>query len=658
MRSLTCSLLAAVAVACAGPTRSLQPSAREPESAPSAPPSSGTEPAAPTAPAPTPASATTPASEPTPARTESQRFARLASEAIERGDFAGARALLDDLLTVPRVAEARDLLAKGRNEEALAVAAQALSVAPGEPRVLLVHAEANLRVGIAHGIRERIDEARLSFLRAGTDAESWLGGCRAAHELRQTSEALEYARLARTALAQARPLVAEPPERTLALAFASALDVAEASASATNDLREETAAALAACVTALPSEDWAWKRLARVEEARGKLAAAQSALERAFERNPLNADLPQELARVARLRGSGSEVVAAFERARAHAAARVAVWWVPALERLEDTGLAPAERCAALRIAEGEFAMVRTLDASLRADCLRNEAACRAGIGWARLEQGDLPGAAESFRSMEKLERGAMSIGRPPLLRSGVAGLAALSAEYERRGSLADAAQLAYELHRYEPDEATWALEAGRLYRAVAERSHAEAEELAIAAEGRIREPRRLLALRERTGIDATIPIGPRLQTEFRIRAEEQRKRAGKQFENAYRSLLDASRLAPTHVRAMADAALIAIEYLHIDFEVARGLLNAAIQVGERQLADPGLDETTRTQLLQAWGDAHEYMGVYYLERDVVRDPRRALGYFERALAIGPGARPAVRDVYVPRCRLALSPRD
>ncbi len=655
MRSLTCPLLAAVAVACAGPTRSPQPSALEPESAPSAPLSSGTEPAAPTATA-TTAPATMPASEPTPAETETERLARLAREAIERGDFAGARALLDDLLTVPRVAEARDLLAKGRNEEALAVAAQALSVAPGEPRVLLVHAEANLRVGIANGVRERIDEARQSFLRAGTGAESWLGACRAAHELRQPSEALEYARLARTALAQARPLVAEPPERTLALAFARALDVAEANASATNDLRDETAAALAACVTALPSEDWAWKRLARVEEARGELAAAQSALERAFERNPRDADLPRELARVARLRGGGPEVIAAFERARAHAAGQVAVWWVPALERLEDIGRAPAERCAALRIAEGEFAVVRTLDGSLRADCLRNEAACRAGIGWARLEQGDLPGAAESFRSMEKLERGAMAIERPPLLRSGVAGLAALSAEHERRGSLADAAQLAYELHRYEPDEVTWALEAGRLYRAVAERSHAEAEELALASEGRIREPRRLLALRERTGIDATIPIGPRLQTEFRIRAEEQRKRARKQFENAYRSLLDASRLAPTHVRAMADAALIAIEYLNTDDEIARGLLRTAIALGERQLESPQLDEPARARLLQAWGDAHEYMGLLCLERD--RDPRAAQGYFESALRIGPSARPSVQDLYLPRCREALQRRN
>ncbi len=648
MRSLTCPLLAAAAMACAGPTRSPQPSAAALEPDPSVPSTATAEPAL-------PAPTTTPPA-PAPIETETERLARLAREAIERGDFAGARALLDDLLTVPRVAEARALLTAGRADEALAVAVEALAVAPGEPRVLLVHAEANLRVGIANGARERVDEARRSFLRAGTGAESWLGACRAAHELHQPNEALEYARLARAALAQARPLLVEPPERTLARAFASALDFAEASASATNDLREETAVALAACVTALPQEDWAWKRLARVEEARGELAAAQSALERAFERNPQDAELPRELARVARLRAGGPEVIAAFERARAHAASNVAVWWVPALERLEAAQLAPAERCAALRVAEGEFAAVRALDASLRADCLRNEAACRAGIGWARLEQGDLPGAAESFRSMEKLERGAMAIERPPLLRSGIAGLAAVSAEHERRGSLADAAQLAYELHRYEPDEVSWALEAGRLYRTVAERSHAEAEELALAAEGRIREPRRLLALRERTGIDATIPIGPRLQTEFRIRAEEQRKRARKQFENAYRSLLDASRLAPTHVRAMADAALIAIEYLNTDDEIARGLLRTAIALGERQLESPQLDEPARARLLQAWGDAHEYMGLLCLERD--RDPRAAQGYFESALRIGPSARPSVQDLYLPRCREALQRRN
>jgi len=589
---------------------------------------------------------------------ETERLARLAREAIARGDFAGARALLDDLLTVPRVAEARALLAAGRDAEALAVAAQALSVAPGEPRVLLVHAEANLRVGVANGATARVEEARQSFLRAGTGAESWLGACRAARELKQAAEALEYARLARALLPTARPLGGELPERTIALACVDALDLAEASATATAELRAETATALAACLALQPQEDWAWKRLARAEEARGDSAAAQAALERAFERLPADEELPRELARVARARAGSAEVIAAFERARKQAAGNVATWWIPALERLDQPAGSPEERIAALRIAEGEFAAVRALDARLRGDCLRNEAACRAGIGWARLEQGDLTGSAESFRSMEKLERGAMASARPPGVRSGVEGLGALAQEHERRGALADAAYLMLELHRYLPDEVHWALESGRLHRTVAERSHAEAEELALAADGRIREPRRLLALRERSGIDATLPIGPRLQTEFRIRAEELRKRARKQFELAYRSLLDASRLAPTHVRAMADAALIAIEYLRVDFEVARGLLNAAIQLGERQLAAEDLDENARNRLRQAWGDAHEYMGIYYLEREVARDPRRALDYFERALSIGPGARPSVRELYVPRCKLALSTRD
>lgn len=656
MRSLTCPLLAAVAMACAGPARSPQPSAAEP--APNTVPSSTAPATQPPAP-PKVAAKVQPEgpTERTP-EAETERLARLAREAIERGDFVAARNLLDDLLTVPRVAEARALLAQGRDVEALAVAAQALSVAPGEPRVLLVHAEANLRVGSANGARERIDEARQSFLRSGTDAESWLGACRAARALAQPMEALEYARLARAALRSARPLGGELPERTLALAFSDALAQAESSGSASEELRAETAAALTACVALVPHEAWTWRRLALVEEARGDLAATQATLERAFEQLPTDEELPRELARVARERAGSAEVIAAFERARSRAAANVAVWWIPALERLEHLSEAPEERRAALRTAEGEFAAARAIDAGLRAACLRNEAACRAGIGWAHLEEGDLTAAAESFRSMEKLERGAMASAHAPTVRSGVAGLAAVAAELERRGALADAASVLLELHRYEPDVVSWALESGRLFRAVAERSHAEAEELALAADGRIREPRRLLALRERLRIDATIPIGPRLQTEFRIRAEDLRKRARKQFENAYRCLLDASRLAPTDIRAMADAALIAIEYLRVDFEVARGLLHAAIQLGERQLAAADLDEGARNRLRQAWGDAHEYMGIYYLEREVARDPRRALDYFERALSIGPGARPSVRELYVPRCKLALSTRD
>lgn len=659
MRAAPSHLLALLALSCAGPAPAPsaapkpQPSSANPDSvsatstAPASSPESGAN-----APAPAVESAET-VPEP---EDEARRLARLAREAIDRGDFVGARALLDDLLTVPRIAEARALLGAQRDEEALAVSTAALAVAPGEPRVLLVHAEANLRVGERSGARERVEEALRSFLRAGSGAESWLGACRAARGLGKTAEALEFARQARASLSSGVTATSEEPAYTIARALWDAYAASAGAGGVDSALRDETASALANCAGALPREIWAWQRLADVEESRGDLAAAQQALERALERSPLDREVPLALARVARAHGAGAELIAAFERARPHAAGNVEVWWLPALERLESTALAPDARIAQLRTAEREFAAARGLDPSLRTRALRLEAACRAGVGWAELARGNVAAAVESFRSMEKLERGAMAYAHGPELDSGVLGIAAASAEYERRGEGAAAAALALELHRYEPDAVRWALESGRLYRAVAERTHADAEEFQLAADERIREPRRVLALRERAGISTTIPIGPRLTTEFRIRAEVLQKSARKQFETAYRCLLDANRLAPNNVRAMADAALLAVEYLRTDDDIARGLLNVAIALGERQLAATDLDEAERTRLTQAWGDAHEYMGLFYLERK--SDPRAALGYFESSLRIGPTARPSVQDVYLPRCKAALQRRN
>ncbi len=659
MRAAPSQLLALLALSCAGPAPTPsaaptpQPAPPAPKSAPSAPtPEPSTPAARPSDPA-TAVEVTESSSEP---EDEARRLARLAREAIDRGDFVGARALLDDLLTVPRIAEARALLAAQRDDEALAVSTAALAVAPGEPRVLLVHAEANLRVGERSSSRERVEEALRSFLRAGSGAESWLGACRAARGLGRTADALEYARQARATLGGGVSTTSEEPAYTVARALWDAYAASAGTGSTDAALRNETASALANCAGALPRQTWAWQRLADVEEARGDLSAAQQALERALESSPLDRAVPQQLARVARARGGRAEVIAAFERARPLAAGNVDVWWFPAQERLK-AGTAPSlERIAELRIAEREFAAARALDGSLRARAIRLEAACRAAVGWTQLARGELTSSVESFRSMEKLERGAMAYSESPQVESGVLGIAAVSAEHERRGEGALAAALALELHRYEPDSVRWALESGRLYRAVAERTHADAEEFQLAADERIREPRRLLALRERAKISTTIPIGPRLTTEFRIRADDLHKSARKQFETAYRCLLDANRLAPNNVRAMADAALIAIEYLRTDDDIARGLLNVAISLGERQLAAPELAEAERLSLQRAWGDAHEYMGLLYLERK--NDPRAALGYFESSLRIGPSARPSVQDVYLPRCKAALPRRN
>ena len=595
----------------------------------------------------------------TPEEVATARLRELAKAAIDRGDYVGALALLHDILTEPRIAQARALLAEGRDAEALAITQEVLAVAPAEPRALLVHAEASLRVGARTGARDRVEEALRAFQSAAPSAEAWLGAARAARQLGRTNEALEAARNAREALAaggaslQAR----EAPELTIARALWDAYDSAVQSAAASTELARETEDALARLVGAQPGERWAWLTLADVQARRSDLAASQATLERGFQKLSNDRELSAKLRATALERGGHAEAIAAFERVRPSATDSPDTWWIPANERFARAlTLAPNVAIDELRIAEGEFSAARALDAALRPEATRMEALCRAATGWKQRELGRLQAAAESFRSMEKRERGAMITELPGKVESGVVGLATLARDHEAKGEPLPAAQLSLELHRYQPDVLEWAVETGRLYRAIAEEAHANAEEFQLAADGRIREPRRLLALRDRAGVDATIPLGPRLETELRIRAEDQRKRAQKGFENAYKALLDASRLAPDNVRVMADAALIAVEYLRNDTEIARGLLRTAITLGDKQLANPALSERERTRLKEAWGDAHEYMGLLYLERD--GDPRRALEYFQRSLDIGPSPRPSVSELYIPRCQKALPQRQ
>jgi hypothetical protein len=94
---------------------------------------------------------------------ETARLRDLAHAAIDRGDWVGALALIHDILTEPRIAQARALLVEGRDAEALAITQEVLAVAPAEPRALLVHAEASLVSELA---RARARSGRRSAARS------------------------------------------------------------------------------------------------------------------------------------------------------------------------------------------------------------------------------------------------------------------------------------------------------------------------------------------------------------------------------------------------------------------------------------------------------------------------------------------------------------
>ena len=658
MRFLTSPLLALALGSCVSspPTVAESTTHRDAEAA------EGAERATPDLPAPEAATPEVPAAQP-PAvpdeRDETRELAEAAKRAIDARDFARARAILDDLLTVPKVAEAWLLLASGRVEAALAITQVALNIAPSEPRVLLVHAEASLRLGVATAARERIEEALRTFLRAGTSAEAWLGASRAARELGRTGEALDHAREARKEIAArgvAGVHLAETPERTLAVACWNAFDALTGDALATPEsaaLAQETVDALAALRGVEGRNPWVHLRLADVHERNHQPDEALRELALGFETLPEDAEIRERLESVARAQSGSEGVIRAFETARVRVPRVASVWWIPALERFRNAVAKLAETpINDFRVAELEFSNARLRDSTLRAECLRYEALCRVAMGWCLLAAGDLSAAAKSFRSAEQVAKGSLEVSIEGSLAPAVAGLAAVSDAYAARGEYVAAATIAAELHAYQPESLEAAVRAGVAHRNQGEQSRLFASEYELASKRKISDPRRLQALRERAQIGREFS-GSALDEEFSDKAASQRRRAQRSFEASYSAYLDAYRLGgEDDLRIMCDAAFVAIVYLNSELERATGLLRRAIALGESQLAAPDLDDAQRVRLRQAWGDAHEYLGVYYLEHK--DDAKRALKHFEKSLEIGPVPRPSVEQSFVPRCRKLL----
>ena len=111
----------------------------------------------------------------------------------------------------------------------------------------------------------------------------------------------------------------------------------------------------------------------------------------------------------------------------------------------------------------------------------------------------------------------------------------------------------------------------------------------------------------------------------------------------AYRA---AAELAPEDVRIVNDAALVLVYYLHTDLDRARAMLERCVELGARQVQDPGLDKEALWALKNAWGDAHQNLGVLHAE--FLGDKAQAITYFNKAVEIGPEPRPDVTSIWLP----------
>ncbi|MEO0651986.1 MAG: hypothetical protein AAFZ65_15030, partial [Planctomycetota bacterium] len=271
---------------------------------------------------------------------------------------------------------------------------------------------------------------------------------------------------------------------------------------------------------------------------------------------------------------------------------------------------------------------------------------CRLARGWTHYWQGDLERATEAFSATEALASNGLEVYLPERLTSARAGLERVIDRYYRdRNDLVNAALVADFLHARYAADANVANNAGFLNRDAATSLENLGQAFCRASRGQAEaaDEERLLH-----GLDQPLDLDPQArQALFADQAAAHLDRARRTMRRSRNAYEQAARLAPQDIRVLNDAALISVYYLHDELERAEARLLEAVALGETQLANPDLDDQARYDLENAWGDAHENLGVLHLEH--LNDPDAAAQWFERAVEIGPDPRPIVSGAWLPR---------
>ena len=647
-----------------------------------------------------------------------QAAAELAAAAIEEirsGDYESARALLDRLLGAEWLAEARVRFAAGEPEIALVYVDRVLAVDPESAPGRALKASGSLALA-EKAIAERgspglvegaLRDALAFYERGAPTAENALGASRAALLLGDAPHALELARRGvelsdDAGTTPAGGLVAERVWADAAFAAyleARAADETERAAA----LAAETEQALERLLARTDEDPRDWQKLADLYAWEERWDDARATLDTALDRTPDDATLLERLARVGRSAGGADGAVEALEAHRSrHPESALGAWYAAvarfdaATERvgarfaaaadaaptetlvevpadggdvqvdvtLDDVPDAPPDAAEptetsalpeAFATAEAAFQRCRALDPTLRDACLGYEVMCRAGAGWALYQDGELEAAVAAFRSMnEVLERGIEWRIEGRLL-SGIAGLQFVGARYNEHEDNESAAEVFQELSELQPEVADWANNAGFFWRDAAVLEEDAGRALCRAARGEGSEE--LFAeLRDLAGVAAADAGTEGERERFRASAVERLGHARALMEKSAAAYDRAAELAPNDVRIVNDAALIHVHYLHTDLEASEALLRRSVALGEEQLADAdALDERARWELENAWGDAHENLGVLFALRGE-RD--EAIRWFERAVEIGPERRPMPSNAWLPFLRGERGPEE
>lgn len=591
-----------------------------------------------------------------------KRHVERAERALRQHDWVSARQEIDRILVDPLVAEARAHLKRGQPEEALVLAEQALEVAPNETKALYLHGEAALQVGLKLWDGALLEASLKSFMRVGDGPGARMGASRAAKWLQRTEDQLRFAREGMLAVEALGPnrgwgtgirlRLEEWPERTLGQALHDrylALRVEDPDAASL--LVDEADGTLALLLQYQADDPWPWVTLSSLLSHEERFWDALEIARRGLEHVPGDRDLTAAVATAARGVGGPEFVLETFGTLTRQRPTAPLLWWYLAKERFElAIGQLDEGPTAELNRAEGEFRRCRELAPEHDQACRGYEVMCRDAVGWCRYNAGDLEGARAAFESMEELIEGGITYEISGQLLSGAQGLGFIGDAYRNLDDLGAAADVFLALHRYQPDSPIWANNAGFFHRDAADRlENVVAVDCERAARGELTDLTLLATLLEGAAISDAVPADASLRRDlFERAAGIYRERAQGMFEISYAAYLEAVRLAPDDVRVLNDCALIAVYHLKRDLERAEEYLLRSVELGALQLEQTELEGAELEALTEAWGDAHQNLGVLNLEYK--NNPQAAREWFEKSLEIGPFPRPIVTEEFLPRC--------
>jgi tetratricopeptide (TPR) repeat protein len=588
-----------------------------------------------------------------------------AVRALEAGDLVTAKAIVDRLLIRDRMAQTIALREAGQPMEALSAADEALAVASltRADRATLLVSRGRAAFAAAASDPKRAplyEEAFANFEEAaktGAGVSAAFRASRAARMIGDMPTALDLARAGARWIGAGEGRDAgldldQPYTQTLAeAAFSSYIAAPKETpeeVAARAELFEETKAALEATIGGSPTDAAAYVQLSNLYLWEGRRAESLQTLESALSVQPAD-----EALHTAFVKALGDDAEASMREQNADSATALTARFDAIIGRYEafrsvhpDNALGywyggfeqfyealnffeNGEGDAASFVdAEALFRRCRELGANYTESCIDYEILCRVGQGWCEYQAEQNEAAIAVFLTAEDLrpQDAAAGTGRvsgmemrlprgdgTDRLPSALAGL-----DFVTRRFIADptdvealsrAAGIGDMMFALRPKNPNLANNAGFLNRDAGVLWETRASQLFSAA--------------------AT--------DEERAAAQNARDRGEELMQRSWTAYQVAAELLPDDVRVVNDAGLVMAYYLRTDTEAAERYFLDAVKDGEPQLAAGDLTPEAHEALVEAWGDAHQNMGI--LEMTLRQRPAEAKTWFTKALEIGPASR-------------------